>query len=862
MNGVFTFPYDSTTYYFTFANSNPVDFKLYVQPVNYNNFAATYFAAPYFSFTKSWFYLDSTLPISISTNSGPYFYETLQLQGVEGLLSYNVQTHPIDLAHPIVSEPAPINFNSSYGLYFWEIFFYIPYLVAERYLINRKYNDSLSWYGYIFSSKGYRSTDGQLDTTSTGEVRYWNVVPLQEDDSWNTAIPPTTDANLIGMNDPMVFKLTIFLRNVNALIEQGDDYYRQLQREKLARAKICYLQAERLLGQKPQINVNSSWRNPTLGDESNAPSADVPEATSNLLQAFIGYVAGEYGNFKPPYNEELLSYWDKLEQRFYNLRHNLSLQGQPLSLPTYATPVSPMELQMRQNMGNGPGGNTVLPIPLNSQYRFVALLEKARTAVNSVTQFGSELLSLLEKNDNESLTLLLQEQQQKITELTEGIQDINTAMQKDTLTGLEEAEKSAAARAEFYHALIKNGLSTEENASINEQKEAADQIQIAGVYYLTAAAANLAPNIFGTSFGGIQWGAMFAATGLTFQLQSQALQSTANVNSMSASYDRRSQEWSQQEKNAQGEVAQLGAQIAAAKQSIAMSEKQSALYAQELKNQKAVHQQQITRFTGLTLYGWLVSRLSSLYYQLYSATLPLCLATKQALYDELGNPLNANYFAAPAWDNLYKGLLAGQGLQLELQRMENAYLEQNRRGLEIQRSVSLNDLIVSGDPLKTFSSVVAEAYQSPNISTLPVNGVSLKYNSTVEALLVILEISDLDLESACNSNDRKGRFATISVTLPTLLGPYQTVDATLNMGTTTVALSRGLDDPGIFVLDFNDPRYLPFEGLPVTSGLLTLSFYQANPATTTPPAPPGRQWALVQNLVDVIYQMRYTLKDN
>lgn len=77
------------------------------------------------------------------------------------------------------------------------------------------------------------------------------------------------------------------------------------------------------------------------------------------------------------------------------------------------------------------------------------------------------------------------------------------------------------------------------------------------------------------------------------------------------------------------------------------------------------------------------------------------------------------------------------------------------------------------------------------------------------------------------------RVKQISVTLPMLTGAYQNIRAVLNYGGSAVkprgcsaiAISHGMNDSGQFQLNFNDDRYLPFEGLPVDdTSTLTLSF--------------------------------------
>ena len=103
------------------------------------------------------------------------------------------------------------------------------------------------------------------------------------------------------------------------------------------------------------------------------------------------------------------------------------------------------------------------------------------------------------------------------------------------------------------------------------------------------------------------------------------------------------------------------------------------------------------------------------------------------------------------------------------------------------------------------------------------------------------------------------RIKQISVTLPALVGPYQDVRAVLSYGGTTlpdgcraIAVSHGMNDSGQFQLDFNDGRWLPFEGIPVNdNNSLTLSF---------PEATDEEQKALLLSLSDIIIHIRYTIR--
>jgi Tc toxin complex TcA C-terminal TcB-binding domain len=78
------------------------------------------------------------------------------------------------------------------------------------------------------------------------------------------------------------------------------------------------------------------------------------------------------------------------------------------------------------------------------------------------------------------------------------------------------------------------------------------------------------------------------------------------------------------------------------------------------------------------------------------------------------------------------------------------------------------------------------------------------------------------------------------------------VEATLTLGGETVALSHGVDDSGLFITDFNDSRFLPFEGMDVVSGTLSLSIFHAGQEE--------EQRLLVESLNDVIFHIRYVIK--
>lgn len=786
----------------------------------------------------------------LSTDSASFFASKLLLEGVSGLLSYNTQTTNVEL-----NDTAPIDFNGSYGLYFWEIFFHSSFLIADRFLTEQNYAASQAWYQYVFTPTGYRNRDGMLEKIGN-DVRHWNVVPLQQDHTWNAAIPPTVDPDVIAMNDPMHYKMAIFLNSVNALIERGDNCYRMLQPDYLDQAKMYYLEASQMLGPRPVIEFTNSWPNPTVGDEASRiavvdfddPDTPAPTVLTAVLRA---YLSEKNGSFLPPYNTDLLIYWDKLEVRLFNLRHNLSLDGQPLFLSLFAAPANPRDLQIQHGAGNGMGGNSVPANQTLSEYRFVVLMDKARAAVAGVMQFGNALLSALVQRDNSYMTLLVQTQQQQIAALTKEIQVDNIASLQSAIAASQEALKGARVRHQHYNSLYNNWISASEETAMNLRVTAGALNTAAMIPMAVGAGVEMAPNTFGLACGGSRWGGVARAVAYGLQGAAAALETSAQRLDISEQYRRRRQDWQIQRDTAASEVAQLEAQIQSQNQQLAMAHKQSALYVQELANLRAQYNLETTRFTGSELFNWMTARLASLYYQLYDGALALCLTTKSALVREVGTDQALNLFTTPMWNDLYQGLLAGEGLQLELQKMENTYLRVDKRGLEIQKSVSLSTQMATVPAGISFAQLLEDCLNGVDTSGTSSGGVSMQMVNT-DKLTIVFDIASLQLDTSYGSNGMVGRFKNISVTLPALLGPYQNVEATLALGGTYVALSRGLEDSGVFMADFNDPKYLPFENDPTDTGHLVLTFFEAGPA--------GRQRDLVESLVDVIYQLRYTLK--
>jgi len=197
------------------------------------------------------------------------------------------------------------------------------------------------------------------------------------------------------------------------------------------------------------------------------------------------------------------------------------------------------------------------------------------------------------------------------------------------------------------------------------------------------------------------------------------------------------------------------------------------------------------------------------------------------------------------WDSLKKGLLSGERMYQDLKRLEIAYMDQNQRDFEITKSISLLLL----DPM---------------------------------ALINLKETGycTVQLPEALFDMDYPGhylrRIKSLSMTVPCVVGPYTSLNCTLTLATNkirfdnsattaldyvkdsnfvtnfaaseSIATSSGQNDSGLFVVNFNDERYLPFEGAGV------ISTWQLS-------MPPDTNAFDFDTITDVVLNLKYTSRD-
>jgi hypothetical protein len=344
--------------------------------------------------------------------------------------------------------------------------------------------------------------------------------------------------------------------------------------------------------------------------------------------------------------------------------------------------------------------------------------------------------------------------------------------------------------------------------------------QVANVLSAASSVASYMPQAgspFALTYGGEQIGRGILGMSHAFRAQAEMCSFQSSLAATLGSWERRNQEWQLQKSLATGDTLQIGRQIRAAEVQVEIANRELQIQRRQIRNNLSVDTFMTTKFTSKQLHQWMIGRLSGVYFQTYNLALQYAKAAQRAFQFELGLPeTDVKYVGAGYWDSLRKGLLAGEQLQLDIDRLEQAHLDADARRLEITRHVSLLQV----DPLAL---------------------VRLKQQGRCE----------LELSEALFDADFPGHYCrqikTVSLSFPAVVGPYHNFNATLTqlghrtllapdkkalsylLGQSTtepspnvlridwrpnqqVALSNGLNDNGLFQVNYSDERYLPFEG--------------------------------------------------
>ena len=593
-----------------------------------------------------------------------------------------------------------------------------------------------------------------------------------------------------------------------------------------------------------------------------------------------------------PKNDKLLGYWDTVADRLFKIRHCMNIEGMVRQLALFDPPIDPGMLVKAAAAGIDIGSIiSGLNQPIGP-VRSLMLIQKALELCGEVRGLGSALLSAIEKRDGEHMALLRQGHEIKIQQMAQDVRFLQWKQAEESTESLLRSRASALERYHYYQRLL--GMKPDSKAvpdtlPLERQKlteENFDEVyaDLVGQYDKDIKALAFGPlNLAGgtsptNQSGAMGQGALFLNTNEQVDLNEHAPDSRdlmheatvsdaigkasiflpdTNINihywgigstldipigelfargasiasnfqntgakihdsegnsaSKTASYERRADDWMLNSNLAAHELMQIGRNLIGSliAEQIAYHEYQN--IQKQIKHSKEVDRFLHEKFSNEELYAWMQGEISRLYYKYYRFAFDTARKAEQTMKQELmRQEVDAtDYIKFNYWDGGRKGLLSGEALYLDIKRMEMAYHDHNKRGYEITKHISLRQL----DP-----------------SAL------LQLKATGSCEITIPEwLFDLD----CPGHYMR-RIKTISVSLPSVVGPYTSINCTLSLQKSTlrkssllkdgeytrdgseddrftdyygtiqsIVTSDAQNDSGVFELNLRDERFLPFEG--------------------------------------------------
>lgn len=767
---------------------------------------------------------------------------------------------PAFLVTDLVNTPYPIEEvsfdpSNSYSLYNWELFYHIPMMIADKLRQNKKFEEAQKWYQFIFNP--FTEEDGDSNN------KYWMLKPFLEDHMDNITNPTTYNTNyaddfavlidkwrndpfnphMIAMQRPLAYMKNTVMKYLDNLIEWGDHLFTRDTMESINEATQIYILAARILGKAPQKTRNHEpdslsydglsgvqggiddfgnaiveiidiiWRSNNYTRGHGTASSTSGKFVNNTFSAFyFGY----------PKNDKLLSYWDTVADRLFKIRHCQNIKGVERQLALFEPPIDPALIA--KALAGGLSLSEAIsdlnaPTP---HYRFNSIYHKALELTNEVKSMGQSLLSALEKKDAESLSLIRAGHELKLQSAITQLKKLAIEDNVAQIDSLKFNQQMIEQRIQYYDGLMEKGLIIEEDNQLselskgNKSQRLAQQAALAGQVY------GMLPNFTIGIAGGFPVASQLSATlgGSTFMQLANIDSSSKNIDASTAygrsnkagimaGHARRKQEWQFQMDSSQREIEQINKQIIAAEIRKAMAERELQNHEIQMEHSEEYFEYLSSKFTNEELYSWMTNQISDVYFQSYQMATELAKKAEKAYQFETTD-LKSSFITNTYWDSLKKGLLAGEKLQLDLRRLELSFMDKNKRRLELSKNVSLAQF---------------------NPTAL----IQLKQNG--KCFFDLTEMMfDLDFPG-----QYMRRIKSVSMTIPAVTGPNVNINCKLSLtgsryrkdttlvdgyaekdsdsrfiqnfsGVESIATSSAQNDSGMFQLNFNDERYLPFEG--------------------------------------------------
>jgi len=633
------------------------------------------------------------------------------------------------------------------------------------------------------------------------------------------------DPHRIAALRPAAYRRTVVMAYIDNLLNWGDLLFRQYTGESIDEARMLYIFAYDLLGPRPYDTGPRALRPAATYDDLDGEGGGeaVAHLTANgALLAGSGAVHLGVANpyFYVPDNSTFLEYWTRVEDRLTKIRASLDIMGISRPVPLFEPPADVMALV--EGVAKGASLDQITaalaaPVPV---HRFDVVFRKAQELTDRLKSLAGDLLGAFERRDAEELSLLQNRQEAAILDLTRAMKEHQIEIAEQGLAEARASLAGAQGRVTYWAGIIAAGLSPMQEAQLAMMSIGAALHFTSGGLKIGAAIASAAPEVYvgpfimGVSEGGDELGDSLEIASDVTQTFAEGFSMLGEVLGVRADQQRQEQDWQLQLTTSRTDVETLGHQVSSAELQVAVAQRDLAVLEREAKNNDEVTTFLTGKFAGAQLYGWMVQRLSGLYFQAYNLAYELARAAQKAYQFERGG--DDTFIQPTYWASKQGGLLAADALAMDLDRLSQAYSTGARRGLEITKRVSLAQL----DPMALLAlknngrcepALTEELFDRdfPGHFRRQIRTVSVSFETADGPVGVNATLTQLDNKTVLSADPKAVKF---------LLDPKGTQPDSVRgdwRPSQQIALSdleEGRDNNGLFELRYDDDRYLPFEG--------------------------------------------------
>ena len=614
------------------------------------------------------------------------------------IFRYNYWPNKANVDGPYPAPMVDFVWGGANAMYNWELFFYVPMLIAEKMIAEQSYEEALLWLQLVFDPRenysAYERTKHFIHLLPKG-ARYWKFLPFFANKDADKSIlqmlgmptkrdklPDRTALSSLAdkwKNDPfnphliaryrnVAYQKYVVMKYLDTLIGWGDREFAKDTTESVNLAIQFYVLAAELLGPKspeaPEPDAASPLtakellsRTDDLGNAfieyENAALVGKGRATALLIRSMdartrrTGNIVESMFYFSIPRNETLFSYWDTIADRLYKIRNSLNIQGVKRALALFAPPIDPGLMVKAQAMGLSidsilNSADAKLPI-----YRFRVIVKLAVDMAKDACQMGRDLLGILEKQDAEQLQVFKAKCDKAVVAETRAVHEMKVNSLEVEKTKIEEkkATKQNVTKQQKAMHLVSRGeemyqKAMEKVARIQEIVEKVRNIASA-TYKMPDFKYGSVINAFGgprfdiESLGGTKLAENLISAAESYAARFAQRQLDAAKTKLQAELERRKKEWLVEDEVADAEVAEIEKEEVVNEIKVQQVEKEQKNIEREILRSEEIYDVLSEKFTNNDLYIWLEKELGKVFRQYVKTLLEVAQMAEKAYHFEI-----------------------------------------------------------------------------------------------------------------------------------------------------------------------------------------------------------------------------------